>query len=316
MYRSAQRQFIDFCTLDGYVSSNGSLLPTNEQTLLRFCSPLSGRLHHSSIKVYLSAIRSLHIDQGFPDSLENCLQLQHLLRGIKRHQGSTFPQRQPVTAHLMRFIQRSLDTHNSEHVMLWAACCLGFFGFLRAEEFTVNSTFDPSIHLTVQDLQIDAEVNPSSLRVCIKSSKTDPLRQECFIYLGRGQAPLCPISAILAYLHLRGLSSGPLFIDIHGRPLTRSRLSSCIQSVLQGAVISGQFSGHSFRIGAATTAEQCGIPDHLIKTMGRWTSDAYQLYVRTPVESIWKFLGGCFSNRYLIKGVSIHIRTGAFGFGR
>ena len=81
----------------------------------------------------------------------------------------------------MRIIQRSLDTQNSEHVMSWAACCPGFFGFLRAGEFTVNPTFDPSIHLTVQDLQVDAEVNPSSLRVCIKSSKTDPFRQGCFI---------------------------------------------------------------------------------------------------------------------------------------
>ena len=82
VYRSAQRQFIDFCTLDGHVSSNGSLLPTSEQTLLRFCSHLADRLHHSSIKVYLSAIRSLHIDQGFPDPLVNCLQLHRLLRGI------------------------------------------------------------------------------------------------------------------------------------------------------------------------------------------------------------------------------------------
>ena len=63
----------------------------------------------------------------------------------------------------MYIIQRSLDTHNSEHVMLWTACCPGFFGFLGAREFTVNSTFEPSIHLTIQDLQVDAEVNPSSL---------------------------------------------------------------------------------------------------------------------------------------------------------
>ena len=72
----------------------------------------------------------------------------------------------------------------------------------RAGEFMVNCAFDPSIHLTIQDLQVDAEVNPSSLRVRIKSSKTDPFRQGCFIYLGRGQTSLCPISAILAYLHL------------------------------------------------------------------------------------------------------------------
>ena len=146
------------------------------------CSPRTNRrkysLHHSPIKVYLSAIRSLHIDQGFPDPLVNCLQLQRLLQGIKCHQGSSLPQRQPVTADLMRIILRSLDAHNSEHIMLWAACCLGFFGFLWAGEFTVNCAFDPSIHLTVQDLQVDAEVNPSSLQVRIKSSKTDPFRQD------------------------------------------------------------------------------------------------------------------------------------------
>ena len=68
--------------------------------------------------------------------------------------------------------------------MLWAACRLGFFGFLRAGEFMVNSTFDPSIHLIVQDLQVDVEVNPSSLCVCIKSSKNGLFPQGCFIYLG------------------------------------------------------------------------------------------------------------------------------------
>ena len=286
VYQSAQRQFIDFCTLDGNVSSNGSLLPTNEYTLLRFCSHLADRLHHSSIKVYLSAVRSLHIDYGFPDPLVHCLQLQRLLRGIKRHQGSRQPQRQPVTADIMRVIHRSVDLQNPDHIMLWAACCIGFFGFLRAGEFTVNTTFDPSIHLTVQDLQVDAEENPSSLRVHIKSSKTDPFRQGCFIYLGRGQASLCPIAAIMSYLHLRGSSQGPLFIDSTGQPLTRVRLSSFLQSTIAAAGIPGQFSGHSFRIGAATTAAQHGIPDHLIKTMGRWTSDAYQLYVRTPVDLI------------------------------
>ena len=187
MYHSAQRQFINFCTLDGCQFK----WFFNEETLLPFCSHLEDHLHHSSIKVYLSAIRSLHIDQGFPDPLVNCLQLQCPLRGIKRHQGSTLTQRQPVTSDLMRIIQRSLDTHNSEHVMLWAACCLGFFGFLRAGEFTVNSTFDPSIHLTIQDLQVDVEVNPSGLCVCIKSSKNDLFPQGCFIYLG------CALSTVI-----------------------------------------------------------------------------------------------------------------------
>ena len=46
------------------------------------------------------------------------------------------------------------------------------------------------------------------------------------------------------------------------------------------------YSGHSFRIGAATAAAAAGVPAHFIKMLGRWESEAYQLYVRTPRESL------------------------------
>ena len=42
--------------------------------------------------------------------------------------------------------------------------------------------------------------------------------------------------------------------------------------------------GHSFRIGAATTAAEKGVEDSLIKTLGRWESNAYQTYIRVPRE--------------------------------
>ena len=40
-----------------------------------------------------------------------------------------------------------------DHCMFWAVCTLGYFGFLRAAEFTVPSlaSFSPSIHFTVPD---------------------------------------------------------------------------------------------------------------------------------------------------------------------
>ena len=291
VYGSAQRQFLEFCSQDVPSGLSHPPLPASEQTLMRFCAHLADRVHHSSIKVYLSAVRSLHIDYGYPDPLTNCLQLQRLLRGIKRHQGSNLPRRQPVTADLMTVLHKSLDLSKPDNVMLWAACCLGFFGFLRAGEFTTNSSFDPSIHLTTADLQVDSSSNPQSFRVFIKCAKTDPFRSGCFIFLGRGSAPLCPVLALTSYLHLRGPGKGPLFFFQDGRPLSRALLSSFLQSTLQAAGIPGKFSGHSFRIGAATTAAQRGVPDHLIKTMGRWSSEAYLLYVRTPVDSILSVAG-------------------------
>ena len=50
---------------------------------MRFCAHLADRLHHSFVKVYLSAVRSLHIDYGYPDPLSTCLHLQRLLNAVK-----------------------------------------------------------------------------------------------------------------------------------------------------------------------------------------------------------------------------------------
>ena len=36
----------------------------------------------------------------------------------------------------------------------------------------------------------------------------------------------------------------------------------------------------------ATTAAAQGVPVHLIKTLGHWSSDTYQIYIRTPVSCI------------------------------
>ena len=55
---------------------------------------------------------------------------------------------------------------------------------------------------------------------------------------------------------------------------------------MAAAGIAGNFSSHSFRIGAAIVAARNGIPDHLIQAMGRWTSNAYQLYIWTPSEAL------------------------------
>ena len=62
--------------------------------------------------------------------------------------------------------------------MVWAACCLGFFAFLRVGEFTVpdDTSYDHSVHLSFGDIALDDLKNPTVLQVSIKQSKTDPFR--------------------------------------------------------------------------------------------------------------------------------------------
>ena len=75
VYGSAQCQFLEFCSQDIPSDLGQPLLPASKQTLMRCCAHLADRLHHSSIKVHLSAVHSLHIDYGYQHPLSNCLQL-------------------------------------------------------------------------------------------------------------------------------------------------------------------------------------------------------------------------------------------------
>ncbi|CAC5423123.1 unnamed protein product [Mytilus coruscus] len=79
----------------------------------------------------------------------------------------------------------------------------------------------------------------------------------------------------------------PLFITIDKKPLERQYFLTCITKVLDICGLnSSYYNGHSFRIGAATSAGKAKIKDHLIKTLGRWSSDSYIRYIRVTPASI------------------------------
>ena len=167
--------------------------------------------------------------------------------------------------------------------MLWAACCLGYFAFLRSGEFTVTSDSQPDLStcLTPGDIAIDNHSSPKIMRVGIKQSKTDPFRAGIDIYLGCTNTELCPIVAVLSYMAVRESEVGPPFRFNDGKHWTRQRLVHQVRTALQAQGIdSSRYSGHSFRIGAATTAAAAEIEDSTIQMLGRWQSSAFLRYIR------------------------------------
>ena len=60
-----------------------------------------------------------------------------------------------------------------------------------------------------------------------------------------------------------------------------------VQAALKLAGMSPEaYTGHSFRIGAATTAAKCGVEDSLIQTLGCWKSTAYLAYIKIPPQQL------------------------------
>ena len=77
--------------------------------------------------------------------------------------------------------------------------------------------------------------------------------------LGKTGTDICPISATLPYLAIRGLGYGPLFIKQNGAYLTTHQFADLPNETLQEAgVDSTGYNTHSFRTGIVTTANQMG----------------------------------------------------------
>ena len=147
--------------------------------------------------------------------------------------------------------------------------------------------YDPEGHLSEGDVVLDSQSEPSVVQVHIKASKMDPFRKGVYVYLGKTGNELCPVVAVTAYLAVRSRQSGPFFRFVSGTLLSRELFVRHIRAALRQYNIEvNSYSGHSFRIGAATAASAAGVEDSMIKTLGRWQSSAYQTYVRIPQESL------------------------------
>jgi len=254
-------------------------------------------LSHQSVKVYLSAVRNLHVTAGQHAEYAKALtpRLELVLKGIKKESAKGHPphDRLPITVEIMQSIYLILRADPEVHIniLMWAACCLAFFGLLRSSEFTVpkQSEYDPLVHLSLQDVTLDNIKNPSMVYVQIKASKTDPFRKGTTVCLAKTDNNLCPVQALLPYLALRGTNPGPLFIMEDHTYLTRSKFTAKLREILKAAGIDdSKYASHSFRSGAATTAAEANIPDVHIKMLGRWKSEAYQVYVKSAPEKLAK----------------------------
>ena len=275
------------------VSPQNPLLPTSESILIHFVTYLSKSVSYGTITVYLAVVKNLHTEFGCSLDLTSMSLLYKTLRGIKSCLGVSKRSRYPINVSVLRSIYAKLKPFHSLDVnssMLWASFTLAFFGFLRSSEFTCNGQFDIQTHLSRSDITFKPTLLiPTSFEILIKKSKTDPFRETAKLIIAKSNSTVCAVTALRDYFLQTSTrpSNQPLFQFQDGRNLTRTSLTNNLRSLLTVCGLeSARFALHSFRIGAATTAGAEGFPDWLIKVLGRWKSDAYQSYIRTPRDTI------------------------------
>lgn len=274
-YSVAQKRYLDFCASYGLEA-----LPASESTLLNYVAFLDKEgLKSSSMRVYLSSIRALHIDEGLGNPLDKCLQLSKALKGLDIA-AAPATQKLPITLDVLSKLKSQLlgDYDSSIH---WCAMTVAFFGCLRCSEL---------VNLLMSDCSFRPVNNECCAVLNIRQSKTDKKNAGFNIYLCCTGRDVCGLCAILQLQALRAASSVQLFVLSDGSALTKRVFVEKTKALLNSAGFNpANYSGHSFRSGSATTAALCGLSDHEIKLLGRWSSCAYQRYIRAPDSLLASF---------------------------
>ena len=261
------RKFTAFC-IKYHVTDP---FPVTEYLLCAFATAMADNgLSPQTVKSYLAAIRNTQLSLGLPDPREQSSlpTLRRVQAGISRARlgrGQPSRVRLPVTAQLLRRVKGALEASaHSERILLWAVCCTAFFGFFRLGELLLTSpaAFNPRLHLAWEDLAMDNPTNPRILKLHLKQSKTDQTGHGADVVLGRTDLTLCPVARV------RGQPRRP------ARPiLPHFGGSSPDETGIRVRVLASlglpdhQYAGHSFRIGAATSAALAGMEDSTIRVL-------------------------------------------------
>ena len=140
LYNTGIHRYLTFCQ-----GITHTPMLTSELTLLLFVPHLAqSHLSYSTIRVYLFVVRHLYLTTVLLDtfSAQSTPRLAQVLQRIKRYQACTTSPtiHLPITIQIMHNIKATLAQSHTEYqnIMMWAACCVAFFGCLCCSEFTAE----------------------------------------------------------------------------------------------------------------------------------------------------------------------------------
>ena len=281
-YRSGWSSYTHFCSLHGLPP-----VPPSDTILSSYASHLADRrITHGTIHVYLSAIAFHSQLLGHRIDYNSMPTLHYVLMGIRRLQGNTLrrPPREPITPPLLIRLRSYLAQAYppADALMLWSAFSSAFFGLLRSSEYCCPSPFALS-PASLLHRHLSFTIDLSSATLFLPMSKTDQYARGAHIHLFPLPSPLCPVSALWHFAHVRRAPPAlPLFTFSNGDFLTRDVTVAILRSAFPAMP---NINTHSFRIGGASALAQA-VPEYVIQVMGRWSSDSFLRYIRTPPSAL------------------------------
>jgi len=250
----------------------------------------------STVSSYLSGVRQLHIMKGMeaqdlrPDIVKMVIKGQEHKDRAKEREG-TGNNRIPMTVELMKVLKEKIRTWNkpwNTRLLIWAVSTIAFHGAFRIHEILckTESFFDPQYTLLTEHVTMtEDDRGRKILHVRLSCPKERKDGKIVIVDIFESGCSICPIKAFSRWKARQEPEIGmPLFRQPDGTPLTGKKLNSILAELMTAEAKEGggKIKSHSFRIGVASEMGYEGFEDAEVKAGGRWSSRAFETYMKTP----------------------------------
>lgn len=274
-YSSPQRAYLRFASMYGVQP-----LPATEDTLCLWVAELARHVSRASIDVYLYAVRSLHVDMGLPLPPRTD-RLVRIVDGVERDQAHIVKRKRfPITTSVLQQMRAAVAPRTAAELCMMAAWSIATAGLLRGNEFAAVYN-EPERAPRLRDLTFA----DGHARLHLRISKTDQFGRGTDVHIAYPPA----LADLRAYLATRTTldPAAPLFATASGKPLAlRAVMLAAHAALVRAGVDLSKYRGLSFRRGGASSLAIAGVPDRVVRQLGRWKSSAYVRYIDMPLASI------------------------------
>lgn len=297
-YRTAERMWRK-CEAD--TGTRLELPWRQEQTLFFLDWLISDRkVTSATASSYLAGMKKVHEIRGLDEPQLRKTLVNQILKGKKNletveKRRKSDVGRLPVTLTILKIIKeaiRAWDKDMEYKLLVWSVCTLAFHGSFRIHELLCRNevTYDPDFCLLEKDVQLKLHswndgTKGKVLHVAVKGPKESKHGRTVIVDVYETGGPTCPVKAFCRWKPvLNNDNRGVLFAGTDMVPMTGRKFNAILKELLSPHIdySKGQITAHSFRSGVPSLLGSLGFTDLDIKTVGRWSSRAFEHYTKLP----------------------------------
>ncbi len=274
-YSTALRSYLSFCDRQSI-----PIDPTPD-TLSLFVAYEGQHIDPRSVKAYLSGVCS-ELEPFFPDvrKARASRLVCDTLKGSMRLYSKPMRRKAPLTCDDLSRLVADLASPPSHDDSLFLALLLtGFHALMRLGDLVWPDHIHHRTFSTVSR-RLSVHVTQDQYSFTLRTHKSDAFFEGDTILVRNRHPSPDPWVAFTTYLssrdHLFPCRSELWLLADGSIPLR----SWFIRRLLQVFPPSANVSGHSMRAGGTTALALAGVPGDTIRLIGRWSSAAWQIYVR------------------------------------